>query len=73
MARKTRHPAPPPVHITYLNRLDIEALALTDAEILAAIESSRAMPGRGETVVEPRVHLEPRAGVKVVGDFVDIW
>ena len=31
------------------------------------------MQGRGETVVEPRMHLEPRAGVKVVGDFVDIW
>ena len=25
----TQHPAAPPVHITYLNRLDIEALALT--------------------------------------------
>lgn len=51
-----------PVHIAYLNRLDIEALALTDTEILTAIEQSLAMQGRGETVVEPRVHLEPRAG-----------
>ena len=34
--RMTRLPDPPPVHIAYLNRLDIEALALTDAEILAA-------------------------------------
>jgi len=58
----TQHPAAPPVHITYLNRLDIEALALTDAEILAAIEGSLAMQGRGETVIEPRMHLEPRAG-----------
>ena len=58
----TQHPAAPPVHITYLNRLDIEALALTDAEILAAIEDSLAMQGRGETVVEPRMHLEPLAG-----------
>jgi ornithine cyclodeaminase len=58
----TQHPTSPPVHITYLNRLDIEALALTDTGILAAIESSLAMQGRGETVVEPRMHLEPRAG-----------
>jgi len=53
---------PPPVYVTYLNRLDIEALALTDDEILAAIEGSLAMQGRGETVVEPRMHLEPKAG-----------
>jgi ornithine cyclodeaminase len=59
-----RHPIPPPVYITYLNRFDIEALGLTDAEILTAIETSLAMQGRGETVVEPRVHLEPRAGAE---------
>lgn len=80
----------PPIYISYLNRLDIEALKITDDEILAAIESSLAVQGRGEAVIEPRVHLEPgvanghfnvlrgalkapidRAGVKVVGDFVD--
>lgn len=53
---------PPPVYVTYLNRLDIEALSLTDDEILAAIEGSLAMQGRGETVIEPRMHLEPKAG-----------
>jgi alanine dehydrogenase len=53
-----------PIHVTYLNRLDIEAAALTDAEILAAIEESLGMQGRGETEIEPRVHLEPRAGVE---------
>lgn len=52
----------PPVYITYLNRFDIETLALSDAEILAAIEQSLAMQGRGETVIEPRMHIEPRAG-----------
>jgi ornithine cyclodeaminase len=80
----------PPIYIAYLNRLDIEALNITDDEILAAIEASLAVQGRGEAVIEPRVHLEPgvanghfnvlrgalkapidRAGVKVVGDFVD--
>ncbi len=54
--------APPPVYVTFLNRFDIETLALTDAEILAAIEESLAMQGRGETVIEPRMHIEPRAG-----------
>jgi len=49
----------PPIYISYLNRLDIEELALTDDEILAAIESSLAAQGRKETVIEPRMHLEP--------------
>jgi ornithine cyclodeaminase len=49
----------PPVYITFLNRLDIEELAITDDEILAAIETSLATQGRGEAVIEPRMHLEP--------------
>lgn len=49
-----------PLYITYMNRLDIEALALTDAEILGAIETALAVQGRGEAVIEPRVHLEPK-------------
>jgi alanine dehydrogenase len=48
-----------PIYISYLNRLDIEELALTDDEILAAIETSLATQGRGEAVIEPRMHLEP--------------
>jgi len=50
-----------PIYIDYLNAFDIEALALTDAEILTAIETSLAAQGKGETVIEPRVHLEPDA------------
>src|SRR5882757_705053 len=49
----------PPIYIAYLNRLDIEELKITDQEILSAIEASLASQGRGETVIEPRVHLEP--------------
>ena len=49
----------PPIYIAYLNRFDIDELKVTDAEILAAIETSLASQGRGETVIEPRVHLEP--------------
>jgi alanine dehydrogenase len=48
-----------PIYIDYLNRLDIEELQLSDGEILTAIETSLAAQGRGETVIEPRVHLEP--------------
>ena len=45
------------IDLTYLNGLDVEQLALTDDEIIAAVESALAAQGRGETVVEPRVHL----------------
>jgi ornithine cyclodeaminase len=48
-----------PIYIDFLNGLDIAALAMTDAEILAAVESGLAAQGRGETVIEPRVHLTP--------------
>ncbi|WP_337269571.1 ornithine cyclodeaminase family protein [Oryzifoliimicrobium ureilyticus] len=48
-----------PIYIDYLNAFDIEALDLSNDEILAAIETSLGAQGRGETVIEPRVHLEP--------------
>src|ERR1700730_9047294 len=48
-----------PIYIAYVNRLDIEALQVTDDEILEAIETSLAAQGRGETVIEPRMHIEP--------------
>ena len=47
------------IHIHYLNGPDVERLALTDDEILAAIEAQLAAQGRGETVIEPRTHLVP--------------
>jgi alanine dehydrogenase len=56
-----------PIYITYLNGLDVEAAALSDDEILAAIEGSLAAQGRGETVIEPRMHLIPDP--KVHGHF----
>lgn len=51
--------AMPPIYITYMNRFDVEALNIGDEEILAAIESQLATQGRGEAVIEPRMHLEP--------------
>ncbi len=80
----------PPVYVDFLNRFDAEDLHLTDGEIIGAIEAALALQGQGQTVIEPRVFLEPgaarghfnvlrgaigadvnRAGVKVVGDFID--
>lgn len=48
-----------PLYVTYMNRFDVEALQLTDAEIIDAIETSLATQGRGEAVIEPRMHLQP--------------
>jgi ornithine cyclodeaminase len=48
-----------PVWLTFLNGTDVERLALGDAEILEAVEAGLRAQGRGETVIEPRVHLEP--------------
>jgi ornithine cyclodeaminase len=50
-----------PIYIDYLNAFDIDALDLSNDEILGAIETSLRAQGKGETVIEPRVHLEPDA------------
>ncbi len=47
------------IHFTYLNGPDVERLALTDQEILDAVEAGLRAQGLGQTVIEPRVHLEP--------------
>ena len=46
-----------PISIRYLSGPDVAALALTDHEILAAIETSLRAQGEGDTVIEPRMHL----------------
>lgn len=52
------------IDFTYLNGHDIERLAMTDQEILDAVEAGLLAQGRGETVIEPRVHLEPDPAFK---------
>ena len=47
------------ISFTYLSGPDIAALEMTDDEILEAVEGGLRAQGRGETVIEPRVHLEP--------------
>ena len=49
----------PEIHLHYLNYQDIQALALTDQEILDAIEGGLRAQGSGQAVIEPRTHLVP--------------
>ena len=51
--------AVPEIHFTYLGGPDIAALEMTNDEILEAVERGLVAQGRGEAVIEPRVHLEP--------------
>ena len=51
------------IDIHYLNHRDVQALSLTDAEILAAVEAGLRAQGRGEAVIEPRMHLVPEKDV----------
>jgi alanine dehydrogenase len=45
--------------LTFLSAADVERLALTDDEILAAVEDGLRAQGSGRARIEPRVHLEP--------------
>jgi len=47
------------ITIDYLNGPDVANLALRDEEILEAVEGALRAQGRGQTVIEPRVHLIP--------------
>jgi ornithine cyclodeaminase len=49
----------PRIDLLYLNHADVAALAMTDAEIIAAVEAGLRAQGRGECAIEPRVHLVP--------------
>jgi len=52
------------IHLTYLNGPDVARLALTDDEILGAVEAALKAQGNRETVIEPRVHLIPESSAK---------
>ncbi|HTU86018.1 MAG TPA: ornithine cyclodeaminase family protein [Solirubrobacteraceae bacterium] len=45
------------IELTYLNGPDIASLEPSDELILTAVEEGLRAQGRGETVIEPRVHL----------------
>ena len=52
------------IDITYLNGLDAARLALTNDEILGAIEGVLRAQGERQTIIEPRVHLIPETSDK---------
>ncbi|MGJ7488263.1 ornithine cyclodeaminase family protein [Variovorax sp. LT2P21] len=47
------------IHLQYLNYPDVQQLAMTDAEIIAAVEQGLVAQARGEATIEPRMHLVP--------------
>jgi alanine dehydrogenase len=49
----------PASYLRYLSHDDVVALAMTDSEILRAVEGGLRAQGLGQTVIEPRVHLVP--------------
>ncbi len=48
-----------PIYLHYLNHADVQALAMTDAEIVAAVESGLHAQGLRQVTIEPRMHLVP--------------
>ena len=52
------------ISFTYLNGPDIDALSMSDMEILDAVEQGLVAQGNGATVIEPRVHLTPDPAFK---------
>jgi alanine dehydrogenase len=51
-------------YFTYLNAPDVEQLALSDSEILDAVEGGLKAQGEGKAVIYPRVHLVPEDSAK---------
>ena len=51
------------IELDYLGGPQVAALGLTDAEILDAVEAGLIAAGRGQTVIEPRMHLKPSSDV----------
>ena len=47
------------MEIEYLGKPEIDALALTNDEVLDAIKQGLIAAGNGQTVIEPRLHLTP--------------
>jgi alanine dehydrogenase len=47
------------IEILFLSGADVDRLALTDEEVLAAVESAIRAQGEGAVVLEPREHLVP--------------
>ncbi|MEM8773783.1 MAG: ornithine cyclodeaminase family protein [Pseudomonadota bacterium] len=53
----------PRIEIEYLGQPEIEKIGLSNDDILSAIEEGLVAAGRGQTVIEPRMHLTPDPNV----------
>ena len=49
----------PSIEILFVSGDDVDALALTDDDVLGAVEAALRAQGNGEVVLEPREHLVP--------------
>jgi ornithine cyclodeaminase len=47
------------IHLHYLNHGDVQQLAMSDAEIIEAVEGGLRAQGNRQAVIEPRLHLVP--------------
>jgi ornithine cyclodeaminase len=50
------------IHIHYLHGGDVEALKMTDDEIITAVEGAMVAQATGKAIIEPRMHLVPEKG-----------
>jgi alanine dehydrogenase len=55
---------PMPDDLIYLSAADVDALALPDQAILAAVEDGLRAQGSGLAAIEPRMHLRPDPAVR---------
>jgi alanine dehydrogenase len=55
---------PMPDDLIYLSAADVDALALSDQAILAAVEDGLRAQGSGLAAIEPRMHLRPDPAVR---------
>ena len=60
------------IDIEYLGGPQVKALNLTDAEIIAAVERGLDAAGRGQTVIEPRTHLNPMQARRVTSTYFEV-
>jgi ornithine cyclodeaminase len=51
------------ITLTYLSGPEIDRLAMSDDEIMAAVDGALRAQGEGRTVLEPRMHLKPDPAV----------
>ena len=54
------------IHLTYLNGLDVDRLAMGDQEILDAVEGGLLAQGTGQAVIEPSVDIAALSDVFII-------